>query len=87
MIEDKTFFSHALEWHLDKYLYPYFSRSVFLICSLLMLMSLIVLYTEVKAWFPLSVQRAVVLVNDDNTQKTLRLYQMSDKYKIQILRF
>jgi type IV secretory pathway component VirB8 len=80
-INDKSYFQTAFEWHLDKYLYPYYSKNIFTISSILMILSMIVLFSEIKAWFPLSVQRAVVLVNEDNTEKTLRLFQMSDKYK------
>ncbi|MBT4989757.1 MAG: hypothetical protein HOM96_04415 [Rickettsiales bacterium] len=80
-IEDKTYFKSAFEWHLDKYLYPYYARNVYFITVVVMSLSLLVLYSEIKAWFPLSVQKAIVLVNEDNTEKKLRLYKMSDKYK------
>ena len=80
-IDDRSYFKSAIEWHLDKYLYPYYSRNMFLVSCIVMFLSMSVLLSEIKAWFPLSVQKAVLLVNDDNTARSLRLYQMSEKYK------
>ncbi|MBT4921486.1 MAG: hypothetical protein HON23_00540 [Rickettsiales bacterium] len=79
-VEDKSYFKSGLEWHLDKYLYPYYSRNIYFVSVVVMVVSLLVLYTEIRDWYPLSVQKAVVLVNDNSTEKKLQLFQMSDKY-------
>ena len=80
-IEDKSYFHHGLKWHEEKYIYPIYSKNIYLISLFIVIITALLLFSQIKDWYPLSIQKAIILENDDIINKKQFLTKMSDKYK------
>lgn len=79
-IEDGTYYAKAMDWYFFKFCRPISDRVYAFIIMLLYLIAVYMLYIQIKSWFPLTVNRPIVLVNKDAQFKQV-VAKMENPYK------
>ena len=64
-IENGEYFKEAREWYFYKFCKPISEKFFWLFILVLLLVSIIPLYSEISAWYPLKNSKAIILFNKD----------------------
>ena len=79
-IEDGTYYEKAMEWYLFKFCRPISDRIFVFVVFIIYLITVFLLYLQIKSWFPLTINRPIVLLNKDAQFKQVVL-KMENPYK------
>ncbi len=79
-IDDGVYFDDAQNWFYLKFLKPTSDRVFILVVGLVIFFASFNLYLQIRAWFPLKVNRPIVLVNKDTQFKQV-VKKMPNPYR------
>ncbi len=79
-IEDGTYYNKAVEWYLFKFCRPLSDRIYWFVILAIYSLAVLILYTQIKSWYPLKVSRPIVLVNEDSRFKQV-VMKMKNPYQ------
>lgn len=80
-IDDGAYFKNAFDWYAEKHLKIYQERNAYFILFLLLMICATILLFQIRAWYPLRINRPVVIETSINSDLYLTMNRMSDKYK------
>ena len=79
-IEDKSYFDEGLKWYYTKFCSPISERVFWLIVVLSFGFFIFILQNQISSWFPLKINRPIIIYNKDVTMKQV-VKKMDNPYR------
>jgi len=79
-IEDGSYYKRALDWYLFKFCKPISERIYWFIVAALFVIMIYKLYNQIQDWYPLKINRPIVLINTDSEFKQV-VRKMENPYR------